>query len=66
MPFQRWIKDGHTIHPPIEGLLPPICIEPTLFQNSAFKVAGLQAHVTTLGTKSRNNVFRTLPTTSEK
>ena len=44
---QCWITGGHTIHPPIEGLLPPIGIEPTLFRNSASKVAGLQVHATT-------------------
>ena len=30
-----WITGGHTIHPPIEGLLPPTGIESTPFQNSA-------------------------------
>ena len=34
----RWYE----IHPPIEGLLLPACIEPTPFRNSACKVAGLQ------------------------
>ena len=29
--FQCWITGGHTIHPPIEGLLPPTGIEPTPF-----------------------------------
>ena len=38
---------GHTVHPPIEGLLPPTGIEPTLFQNLASKVAVLQVHTTT-------------------
>ena len=32
---QCWITGGHSIYPPIEGLLPPTGIEPTLFQNSA-------------------------------
>ena len=45
---QCWITGGHTIHPPIEGLLPPTGIEPTPFRNSASKVAGLQVHATTL------------------
>ena len=40
---------GHTIHPPIEGLLPPTGIEPTSFRNLASKVAGLQVHATTFG-----------------
>ena len=40
---QCWITGGHTIHPPIEGLLPPTGIEPTLFRSSALKVAGLQS-----------------------
>ena len=40
---------GDTIHPPIEGLLPPTGIEPTLFRNSGCKVAGLKVHVTTAG-----------------
>ena len=44
---QCWITGGHTIHPPIERLLPPTGIEPTPFQNSASKVAGLQVHTTT-------------------
>ena len=44
-----WITGGHTIHPPIEGLLPPTGIEPTPFRNSASKVAGLQVHATTPG-----------------
>ena len=43
--YQCWITGGHTIHPPIEGLLPLTSIEPTPFRNSAFKVAGLQVHV---------------------
>ena len=46
---QCWITGGHTVHPPIERLLPPTCIEPTLFRNSASKVAGLQVHATTPG-----------------
>ena len=40
---------GHTMHPPIEGLLPPTGIELTPFQDSASKVAGLQVHTTTPG-----------------
>ena len=48
---QCWITGGHTIHPPIEGLLPPTGIEPTPFRNSASKVAGLQVHATTPGLK---------------
>ena len=46
---QCWITGGHTIHPPIEGLLPPTGTEPTLFRNSASKAAGLQVHATTPG-----------------
>ena len=45
----RWITDGHTIHPPIERLLPATGIEPTPFRNPATEVAGLQVHATTLG-----------------
>ena len=45
----RWITDGHTIHSPIERLLPPTGIEPTPFRNPATEVAGLQVHGTTLG-----------------
>ena len=41
-----WITVGHTIHSPIEGLLPPTGIEPTPFRNPASKVAGLQVHAT--------------------
>ena len=41
-----WITVGHTIHPPIEGLLPPTGIEPTLFQNLAWIVAVLRVHAT--------------------
>ena len=44
---QCWITGGPTIHPPIEGLLPPTGIEPTQFRNLALKVAGLQVHATT-------------------
>ena len=40
---------GHTIHPPIEGMLPQTGIEPTPFQDSASKVAGLQVHTTKPG-----------------
>ena len=47
--FKCWITGGHTIHPPIEGLLPPTGIEPTPFRNSASKVAGLQVPATTPG-----------------
>ena len=39
-----WITSGHTIHPPIERLFDNI--EPTLFQNSASKLAGLQVYAT--------------------
>ena len=45
----RWITDGHTIHSPIERLLPTTGIEPTPFRNPATEVAGLQVHGTTLG-----------------
>ena len=44
-----WITGGHTVHPPIEGLLPPTGTEPIRFRNSASKVAGLQVRVTTPG-----------------
>ena len=44
-----WITGGHTVHPPIEGLLPPTVMEPTTFRNLASKVSGLQVHATTLG-----------------
>ena len=37
-----WITGGHTIHPPIKGLLPPTGIKPIPFRNSASKVTGLQ------------------------
>ena len=43
---QCWITVDHTIHPPIKGLLSPSGIEPTPFQNSVSKVAGLQVHAT--------------------
>ena len=46
---QCWITGGHTIHPPMEGLLSPTGIEPTPFRNLACKVAGLQVHATTPG-----------------
>ena len=46
---QCWITGGHTVHPPIEGLLPPTGIESTTFRKSAFIVAGLQGHATTPG-----------------
>ena len=39
-----WITDGHTIHPPIEGVLPPYGIRLTLFRNTASKEAGLHVH----------------------
>ena len=39
------IAGGHKNYPAIERLLPPTGIEPTLFRNSASKVAGLQVHV---------------------
>ena len=38
---QCWITGGHTIHPPIEGMLLPTGIEPTPFRNSASKVKNL-------------------------
>ena len=44
---QCWITGVHTIHPLIKGLLSSTGIEPTLFQNSPSKVAGLQVHATT-------------------
>ena len=44
--FKCTITGGKTIHPPIEGLSPPIDIEPTTFQNFVSKVAGVQVHVT--------------------
>ena len=47
-----WITGGHTIHTPIEGLLPPTGTEPTPFRNSASRVAGLQVHATTPDTSS--------------
>ena len=50
--FLCWIRDGHTIHSPIQGLLPPSGAEPTLFQNSVSKLAGLQVHATTPDTKA--------------
>ena len=46
---QRWITGGHTIHQPIERLLPPKGIESTPFRNSVSKVAGLQLHAITPG-----------------
>ena len=39
-----WIIDGHTIHPPVEGVLPPYGIRSTLFRNTASKGAGLHVH----------------------
>ena len=42
-----WTAGVHTIHPPLEGLLPSTGIEPTLFLDPASKVAGLQVHGTT-------------------
>ena len=50
---QCQITGGHTIHPPIERLLPLTGIEPT-FQNSVSKVAGLQMHATTPGVSGGN------------
>ena len=47
--FLCWITSGHTIHPPIEGLLVPTGIVPTPFGDLATKGAGLQVHVTTPG-----------------
>ena len=43
------ITGGHTIYPPIEGLLPTTRIEPTPFRNLTSKVAGSQVHATTPG-----------------
>ena len=40
---------GHTINPPIKGLLTSTSIEPTPFPNTAFKVTKLQVHTTTPG-----------------
>ena len=37
-----WITGGRTIHLPIEGLLPPTGIKPTLFRNSASEESGFQ------------------------
>ena len=42
-----WIISGHTIQPPIEGLLLPTGIESTPFRNSASKVVGLLGSATT-------------------
>ena len=53
--FQR--NPEQKAHATVEGLLPPTVIKPTLFRNSASKVAGLQVHATTPG-KSRNNHSR--------
>ena len=39
---------GHITYPPIEGLSSPTGTEPTLFQNLASKVSGLQVHATTV------------------
>ena len=58
-----WITGGHTIYPPIEGLLPPTGIENTPFRNSPSKVAGLQVHATTTSLtylSPANFEFRTL------
>ena len=44
-----WITGGHTIHPPIELLLPSTGIDPIPFRHSASKVAGLQVDVTKPG-----------------
>ena len=44
-----WITDGHTMHPPLKGLLPPTGIETTPFRNLVSKLAGLQVHSTTPG-----------------
>ena len=43
-----WITNGHIIHPPVEGLLPPRGVEITKFQNSVFKVARFQMRATAL------------------
>ena len=42
-----WITGGHIMHPPIEGVLPPTGIKPTVFEHSKFNIAGLQAHANT-------------------
>ena len=42
-----WITGGHTIHPPIERLLPQTGTEATLFQSFVSIVPGLQVHATT-------------------
>ena len=57
VPLVVWITCDHTIHPPIEGLLTQTGVEPTLFQNSAYKVAGLQVHPTTPGSPSTAHVI---------
>ena len=46
--WSLYLTGGHTIQPPIEGLLPPTGVEPTQFWNSSSKEAVLQAHITTL------------------
>ena len=46
IPILVVITGDHTIHPPIEVLLPPTGVEPTPFWNSTSKVAGLQVHTT--------------------
>ena len=43
-----WITGGHTIHPPVKGMLPPAGAEPTPSRKSTSKDAELQVHVATL------------------
>ena len=53
-PLLVLITVGHTIHPPIEGLLPKTGVEFAAFWNSASKVAGLQMHATKTGLNISN------------
>ena len=46
----------------MEGLLPPTGIDPTPFQNSVSKVAGLQVHATTPGLLSKWKLWLLLET----
>ena len=41
-----WITGGHTIHPPIEGLLPSTSTEPLPFYNSVPTLVVLQVYAT--------------------
>ena len=47
--FLCWVAGGPTIHLPTQELLPPTSIEPALFRNSDFQVAGLQVNVAAPG-----------------